>query len=92
MAALKLLDGELLIIVTQCSVETALTYGRSLTIADYGKRWAIETSYWIKNHCRIRTTTKNPVLQLLFVALAGIPFSCRRTQISHHHSHLFTYD
>jgi hypothetical protein len=26
----------------------------------------------IKNHCRIRTTTKNPVVRLLFVALAFI--------------------
>lgn len=39
MAALKLLDGELMIIVTQQSVEMA--------IADYGKRWAIETLFGI---------------------------------------------
>ena len=38
-AALKLMDGELMIIVTQQSVETA--------IADYGKRWAIETLFGI---------------------------------------------
>jgi hypothetical protein len=38
-AALKLLDGELMIIVTQRSVETA--------IFDYGKRWAIETLFGI---------------------------------------------
>ena len=38
-AALKLMDGELMIIVTQRSVETA--------IADYGKRWAIETLFGI---------------------------------------------
>ncbi|NJN38734.1 MAG: ISH3 family transposase [Acaryochloridaceae cyanobacterium CSU_3_4] len=38
----------------------------------YRKRFGIETSYRIKNHCRIRTTTKNPVVRLLFVALAFI--------------------
>ncbi len=38
-AALKLLDGELMIIVTQRAVRTA--------IADYGKRWAIETLFGI---------------------------------------------
>jgi len=38
----------------------------------YRQRFGIETSYRIKNHCRIRTTPKNPVLRLLFVALAFI--------------------
>lgn len=38
----------------------------------YRDRFGIETSYRIKNCCRIRTTTKNPVLRLLFVALAFI--------------------
>lgn len=38
----------------------------------YRERFGIETSYRIKNHCRIPTTTKNPVLRLLFVALAFI--------------------
>ena len=38
-AALKLLDGELMIIVTQKAVETA--------IFDYGKRWSIETLFGI---------------------------------------------
>ena len=38
----------------------------------YRQRFGIETSYRLKNHCRIRTTTKNPVLRLLFVALAFI--------------------
>jgi putative transposase len=36
----------------------------------YKERFGIETSYRMKNHCRIRTTTKNPVTRLLFVALA----------------------
>jgi len=38
----------------------------------YRGRFGIETSYRIKNHCRIRITTKNPVIRLLFVALAFI--------------------
>ncbi len=38
----------------------------------YRQRFGIETSYRIKNHCRIRTTTKNPVTRFLFVALAFI--------------------
>ena len=38
----------------------------------YRERFGIETSYRMKNHCRIRTTTKNPTLRLLFVALAFI--------------------
>lgn len=36
----------------------------------YRARFGIETSYRMKNHCRIRTTTKNPVTRFLFVALA----------------------
>ena len=40
--------------------------------AHYRDRFGIETSYRIKNQCRIRTTTKNPVVRLLFVALAFI--------------------
>jgi len=38
----------------------------------YKDRFGIETSYRIKNQCRIRTTSKNPVTRLLFVALAFI--------------------
>jgi hypothetical protein len=38
----------------------------------YRDRFGIETSYRIKNYCRIRTTTKNPVLRFLLVALAFI--------------------
>jgi putative transposase len=38
----------------------------------YKDRFGIETSYRIKNHCRIRTSSKNPVTRLLFVALAFI--------------------
>lgn len=38
----------------------------------YRERFGIETSYRLKTHCRIRSTTKNPVLRLLFVALAFI--------------------
>jgi putative transposase len=38
----------------------------------YKERFGIETSYRIKNHCRIRTTSKNPAVRFLFVALAFI--------------------
>ncbi|MEM8716980.1 MAG: transposase [Cyanobacteria bacterium P01_G01_bin.4] len=38
----------------------------------YRDRFGIETSYRIKNHCRIRSTTKKPVLRLLFLALAFV--------------------
>jgi hypothetical protein len=37
---------------------------------DYGKRFGIETSYRLKNHSRIRTTTKNPVVRLPYVGIA----------------------
>jgi putative transposase len=40
--------------------------------AHYRRRFGIETSYRLKNHCRIRTTSKNPVVRFLFVALAFI--------------------
>jgi hypothetical protein len=40
--------------------------------AFYRERFGIETSYRLKNQGRIRTTTKNPMLRLLFVALAFI--------------------
>lgn len=39
---------------------------------DYRHRFGIESSYRLKNVCRIRSTTKNPVLRLLFVTLAFI--------------------
>jgi hypothetical protein len=38
----------------------------------YRQRFGIESTYRMKNDCRIRTTTKNPVLRLLFVAIAFI--------------------
>jgi putative transposase len=37
---------------------------------DYRKRFGIESSYRLKNLCRIRTTTKNPVTRLLYVGIA----------------------
>jgi putative transposase len=39
---------------------------------DYRKRFGIESSYRLKNLCRIRTTTKNPVTRLLYVGIAFI--------------------
>jgi hypothetical protein len=38
----------------------------------YRQRFGIESTYRMKNSCRIRTTTKNPVLRFFFVALAFI--------------------
>jgi putative transposase len=37
---------------------------------DYRKRFGIESSYRLKNLCRIRTTTKNPVARFLYVGIA----------------------
>jgi len=39
---------------------------------DYRKRFGIETSYRLKNVCRIRTTTKNPIARLLFVGISFV--------------------
>jgi Transposase DDE domain len=38
----------------------------------YRQRFGIESTYRMKNQCRIRTTNKNPVLRLLFMAIAFI--------------------
>ena len=38
----------------------------------YRDRFGIETSYRIKNQCRIRTTTQQPTIRLLFVGLAFV--------------------
>ena len=38
----------------------------------YRHRFGIESSYRIKNQCRIRTTTKQPGIRLLFVGLAFV--------------------
>ncbi len=37
---------------------------------DYRLRFGIESSYRMKNKCRIKTTIKNPTIRFLFVALA----------------------
>ena len=37
---------------------------------DYRKRFGIETSYRLKNICRIRTTSKNPIIRLLYVGIS----------------------
>ena len=39
---------------------------------DYRKRFGIESSYRLKNICRIRTNNKNPILRLLFVGISFI--------------------
>ena len=38
----------------------------------YRQRFGIETSYRLKNLCRIRTTTKKPISRLLFVGISFI--------------------
>jgi len=43
--------------------------GRAL-FHDYRRRFGIETSYRLKNLCRIKTTTKNPAVRFLFVGIA----------------------
>ena len=47
-------------------VSTSLTYIHQ----DYRKRFGIESSYRLKNLCRIRTTSKKPALRLLFVGIS----------------------
>lgn len=37
---------------------------------DYRRRFGIESSYRMKNICRIKTTIKNPIIRFLFVTLA----------------------
>lgn len=37
---------------------------------DYRKRFGIESSYRLKNLCRVYTTTKNPVMRFLYVGIA----------------------
>ena len=36
----------------------------------YRQRFGIETSYRLKNFCRIRTTTKNPIIRLLYLGIS----------------------
>ena len=43
----------------------------------YRKRFGIESSYRLKNLCRIRTTTKKPVLRLFFVGLSFLLVNIR---------------
>ncbi len=47
-------------------VKTSLSHIRE----SYRQRFGIESSYRLKNSCRIRTTTKKPVLRLLLVGIS----------------------
>lgn len=49
----------------------------------YRKRFGIETSYRQMNQCRIRTSTRNPLLRLLFV---GIALLLRNVWVWFHHN------
>ncbi|KAB8333868.1 hypothetical protein SD80_011490 [Scytonema tolypothrichoides VB-61278] len=44
---------------------------------DYRLRFGIESSYRMKNQCRIKTTIKNPTIRFLFVALAFLIINIR---------------
>jgi putative transposase len=54
-----------------CSIDR-VKFALGTVREQYRHCFGIETSYRIKNYAQIRTTTKNPVLRLLFVALAFI--------------------
>ena len=47
-----------------------VTIGLDYIYQDYRQRFGIESSYRLKNICRIRTTTKNPIIRLLFVGIS----------------------
>ncbi len=47
-----------------------VTLGLRSLYHDYRRRFGIESTYRLKNTCRIRTTMKNPVVRLLFVGIA----------------------
>ena len=49
-------------------VKTNLSYIRH----NYRQRFGIESSYRLKNCCRIRTTTKKPTIRLLYVGISFI--------------------
>lgn len=68
---------------------------------DYRLRFGIESSYRMKNQCRIKTTIKNPTIRFLFVALAFLIINIWISLLWHHlgalirsskkaFSHLFT--
>jgi len=46
--------------------------GLDYIYTDYRLRFGIESSYRIKNICRIKTTNKKPVLRLLFIGISFI--------------------
>ena len=47
-----------------------VSLGLRAVYRDYRLRFGIESSYRLKNTCRIRTTMKKPVVRLLFVGIA----------------------
>ncbi len=47
-----------------------VTIGLDYVYQDYRKRFGIEASYRLKNICRIRTTSKNPIIRLLYVGIS----------------------
>lgn len=47
-----------------------VTLGLRAVYQDYRRRFGIESTYRLKNTCRIKTAMKNPVVRLLFVGIA----------------------
>jgi putative transposase len=47
-----------------------VTLGLRAVYHDYRRRFGIESTYRLKNTCRIKTAMKNPVVRLLFVGIA----------------------
>lgn len=56
---------------TYCAyVVHQVTLGLRALYQDYRHRFGIESTYRLKNTCRIKTAMKNPVVRLLFVGIA----------------------
>jgi putative transposase len=56
---------------TYCAyVVHKVTLGLRAVYQDYRRRFGIESTYRLKNTCRIKTAMKNPVARLLFVGIA----------------------
>ncbi len=58
---------------TYCAyVVHKVSLGLRAVYRDYRLRFGIESTYRLKNTCRIKTAMKNPVVRLLFVGIAFV--------------------
>ena len=57
---------------SSCHVKVRQTPSTAWVYQTYRRRFGIETSYRQLNEARIKTTTRDPALRLLFVAIALI--------------------